>query len=78
MLYAMRLREAVIAQMKPKAQIDMTPAADRRGPRPEPDAAGCRPMNADEAVMPSDAACNPEAHGRGPWAFSHPPTAHRP
>ena len=43
MLYAMRLREAVIAQMKPKAQITMTnppgslrhPAA-RRPPRAEP------------------------------------------
>ncbi len=37
MLYAMRLREAVIAQMKPKAQIAMTPPTTTppAGPRLE-------------------------------------------
>jgi parvulin-like peptidyl-prolyl isomerase len=34
MLYAMRLREAVIAQMKPKAQITITPAAGAPAPAP--------------------------------------------
>jgi peptidyl-prolyl cis-trans isomerase C len=41
MLYAMRLREAVVAQMKPKAQISITPAPAAAPPAPP---AGGTPM----------------------------------